>query len=627
MCGINGIVWAASDGQAVPPDISAGLQAMNDALAHRGPDDEGSFIVPGIALGFRRLAIVDLSAAGHQPMHSADGNLTLVFNGEIYNHLELAGELRARGHAFRSRCDAEVVLHGYAEWGPECLHRFNGMWAFAIWDARRRVLFAARDRLGVKPFVYTQQGGRLIFSSEFAGLRAFEPGKRVNAGKLHDYLAYGYRSSDGQTLLDGVRELQPGHRLRWCDGQLSLERWWSLPDERCALAPPARAQHLREILDDAVRLRLRSDVPVALLQSGGIDSSAIASLVDARLARDGGAPVTAFTAVHPGHAEDESDDVAALMHGCPRLRSVLLEPAPGELAEQLVPYVAAMQEPLASASSYAHWRLMQAVKSRGIKVMLNGQGADEALAGYTRYLTGYRLLDLLLSHPGQVPAEMAAIRAKIGQGGAAQMAQLAKAMLGRRSASRWRAHVSEGGARVLGAGFRRAHAARLPDLAMSRSPDNLRRHLRSQLLHHGLQQILHYEDMSSMSQSIEMRSPFVDHRLIAFAASLPDDDLFARGLGKRVLREAFAERLPARIVDNPRKIGFTQPLAHWWRGEPMRRFVARLVASETFNARRLWDARRLAARLTDSEAPARGFPVWRFICTELWLRQMGIEDV
>ncbi len=626
MCGINGIVPGP---RSVARDLAGELRAMNQALRHRGPDDEGLHLAPGVGLGFRRLAIIDLSVAGHQPMASGDGALVLVFNGEIYNHLELAAELRALGRVFRSRCDAEVVLHAYTEWGEACLPRFNGMFAFAVWDARQGLLFAARDRLGVKPFVYTERHGELVFSSEVAGLRAVLPLARANEGKLHDYLAYGYRTNDGQTFFDGVRELPPAHSLRWQDGRLTLSRWWQLPETPTTLKPQQRVQCLHELLQDAVRLRLRSDVPVALLQSGGLDSSAIATLVDEQLARDGGAPVTAFTAVHPGHAFDESAEVAALMQSCPRLRSVRLEVAHGELAARLPAYIAAMQEPMASASSYAHWGLMQAVQAHGIKVMLNGQGADEALAGYTHYLSGYRLLDLLLSRPWRVPAEMVAMRSAtgLGQSLATQAAQTAKALLGRRAASTWRGSVSEGGARVLGRALRRAHAGRLPDLAMRWRPENLRQHLRGQLLHYGFNQILHYEDLSSMSQSIEMRSPFVDYRLIEFAFSLPDEDRFSMGLGKRLLRQAFADRLPARIVDNPRKIGFAQPLDEWSRSEPFRRFIAVLVASESFRSRRLWDAKRLAERLNDPGAAAQGFPVWRFVCTELWLRQFGIDDV
>jgi asparagine synthase (glutamine-hydrolysing) len=320
MCGISGILLGP---HAAARDLRADIAAMNQAQAHRGPDDEGSFFGPGMALGFRRLAIVDLSAAGHQPMSNADGTLTLVFNGEIYNHEELRLELRQRGHVFRSRSDTEVILCAYQEWGEACTQRFNGMWAFALWDSQRRRLWASRDRFGVKPFVYTEHQGRFVFASEVAGLRAAVPLNRAHGGKLHDYLAYGARTNDGQTLFEGVKELQPGHQLTWQLGQLSVSRWWSLPLQPEDARPDLeRDAHYRDLLTDALRLRFRSDVPVALLQSGGLDSSALCALVDDQLAAGtlGQAQVQAFTALYPGQAEDESAEVAALMQVCPRVQ-------------------------------------------------------------------------------------------------------------------------------------------------------------------------------------------------------------------------------------------------------------------------------------------------------------------
>lgn len=629
MCGINGIVRAPG---AAVRDLRADIGAMNRALRHRGPDDEGTWFASNdnadVALGFRRLAIVDLTAAGHQPMANEDGSAWLVFNGEIYNHEELRPELLARGHVFRSRSDSEVILHAWEEWGEDCVHRFNGMWAFAIWDQRRQRLFASRDRFGVKPFVYAERDGAFFFSSEPAGLRAVLPLQAAHAGKLHDYLAYGYRTNDGQTFFDGVRELPPAHQLVREGGRTTLRRWWQLQPRPSTLPAAERPAALRALLADAVRLRLRSDVPVALLQSGGLDSSAICALVDdeAAAGRLGREPVTAFTAVHPGHAYDESAAVNALMARCPNVRSVQIAPPSADLAERLPAFVAAMQEPMASATSYAHWTLMQAVHAQGIKVILNGQGADEAFAGYTRYISGQRLLDLLFEHPVRVPGEMALIARRTGQGVPAQFAQLAKAMLGRRSASAFRGWVSEGALRFLRPEFRRAHAARLPDTAMQWAPRNLDAHLLSQLQHYGFNQILQYEDLSAMHQSVEMRSPFVDYRVMEFAFSLPAGDRFSQGIGKRVLREAFADRLPPGIVGQHRKIGFATPFAEWSATPAFRAFVAELVSSREFLQRPMWDGPRLAAALTGRRAVPADFPAWRFITTELWLRSVGITE-
>lgn len=633
MCGINGILNLGNAAQ--PPAMqTAALQAMNLAIAHRGPDGEGLWQDDLIALGHRRLAILDLSSAGHQPMFNEDGQLVLVFNGEIYNYLELIPELTARGHVFRSRTDSEVILHAYEEWGPRCVERFNGMWAFAIWDRRNRRLFASRDRMGVKPFFYRATADQLIFSSEVAGIRAAVPVHEANLAKLHDYLAYGYRINDGQTLFAGISELPPGHNLMAQHGRLHISRWWQLPDAAAPsdaitrLRPADRLEAFRALLIDAVKLRFRSDVPVALLQSGGLDSSAICAVVNDEIAagRLGFDRVTGYTAVHPGHRFDESEAVKALMATCPHVQSVQLEPHGEDLAAEFMRFTQAMQEPVFSATAYAHWRLMRAVSEQGIKVVINGQGADEALAGYGNYIVGYRLLDVLLSRPRQALAEARAMHQRMGLGYGQLAAQLGKAMAGRRAASRWRANHTEGTAGVLDAKFRRQHAQHLPDLGMQWQPDNLDRHLRSQLMHFGFNQILHYEDQSSMSHSVEIRSPFIDYRLMEFAFSLPMEDRFSAGITKRLLRDAFAHRLPASIVGNHQKIGFATPFERWAGTPGFQSLVRDVRNSNEFRSRRIWDAQRLGDTLGQVQAIAQGFPAWRFLSAELWLRQAGITN-
>lgn len=627
MCGINGILTLNHATQHPEVQHSA-VQAMNLAIAHRGPDGEGLWQDGQIALGHRRLAILDLSEAGHQPMFNEDGKLVLVFNGEIYNYLELIPELTARGHQFRSRTDSEVILHAYEEWGPRCVERFNGMWAFAIWDRRERRLFASRDRLGVKPFFYRAGADQLVFSSEVAGIRAAVPVHEANLAKLHDYLAYGYRINDGETLFAGISELPPGHTLTVQHGKLRQERYWQLPEQATAVPAGERVEAFHALLVDAVKLRFRSDVPVALLQSGGLDSSAICAVVNDEIAagRLGFDRVTGYTAVHPGHRFDESEAVQALMATCRHVQSVQLEPRGDDLAAEFMRFTQAMQEPVFSATAYAHWRLMRAVREQGIKVVINGQGADEALAGYGNYIVGYRLLDLLLSRPLQALTEARAMHQRMGLGYGQLAAQLGKAVAGRRAASRWRASHTEGAASVLNGDFQRQHATHLPELRMHWQPDNLDQHLRSQLMHFGFNQILHYEDQSSMSQSVEIRSPFIDYRLMEFAFSLPMDDRFSAGITKRLLRQAFAQRLPHSIVGNHRKIGFATPFERWAGSAGFQALTHDLRQSAEFRGRRIWDAQRLGEVLGQTESIARGFPVWRFLSAEMWLRQSGITN-
>jgi len=625
MCGINGILQLKA---GTPASLQPQIDAMNLAIAHRGPDGDGSFVGPEIALGHRRLAILDLSDAGAQPMYSVDGELVLVFNGEIYNYLELAEELRGKGYVFKSHSDTEVILHAYREWGEDCVQRFNGMWAFALWDAAKNKLFASRDRLGVKPFFYLQTEEQFIFSSEIGGIRAVNAVHEANLGKLHDYLAYGYRTNNGETFFKNIFELKPGHILVGQAGKLSFRRFWQIRPDQSAPEPAGRVAAYAELLRDAVRLRFRSDVPVALLQSGGIDSSVICTIVNDEIDshRLGVETVTAFTATHPGHAFDESAPVRELMKTCPHIRSVEMSPNGDTLATDFFDYVRAMQEPMGSAASFAHWKLMQEVRSQGIKVVINGQGADEALAGYGQYIRGYRLLDLIQTRPAAALTEAKAIRRQMPWGYVSLAAQTFKAVLGRRAASRFRARYVERSFDVLSKDFKQAQRNYLPDLGMAWDGRNLDRHLRSQLQDYGLNQILHYEDQSAMSQGIEIRSPFVDYRLMEFAFALPDEAKFSGGITKKILREGFTQRVPDSIINSKVKLGFAIPFADWMQRPALQHLVRKLVNSDSFKSRKIWDAGKLAAVLTDPGAAASGFPVWRFLMTALWLDEYGISN-
>ena len=454
----------------------------------------------------------------------------------------------------------------------------------------------------MKPLLYTERDGQLLFS-ELAGLRAVMPLCRANLTKLYSYLAYGYRTNDGQTMCEGVYELPPGHHAVYEAGNLSLRRYWALPDE---VEPPPEAERLerlRELLSDAVQLRFRSDVPVALLQSGGLDSSILCAIVNDEIAAGhlGQAEVASYTAVHPGHAYDESAAVRELMACCQNVRSVELQPNSSALAERLPDFVRRMQEPMASPTSYAHESLMQAIEAEGIKVVINGQGADEAFAGYGTYIVGFRLLDVLLGRPSMLPGEAAAMHRLMGSSWSHLIAQTAKAVMGRHAASSWRARHAEGAARVLTPEFTRGHALADPDVRATPQPRNLDRHLRSQLLQYGFNQILHYEDQSSMSHSVEIRSPFIDYRLMEFAFSLPMEERFCGGVTKRILRRAYVDRLPRSIVDNHRKIGFATPFEQWAAVPAFRSFIEDLVASRAFRERRIWDADRLARYLRGPE--------------------------
>ncbi|MBC7488658.1 MAG: asparagine synthase (glutamine-hydrolyzing) [Glaciimonas sp.] len=627
MCGISGILNLGN--RVSTNSLQGQINAMNDAIAHRGPDGSGEFVRGEIALGHRRLKIIDLSIDGHQPMFNEDYSLVLVFNGEIYNYLELIPELKARGHIFRSHSDSEVILHGYEEWGVDCVQRFNGMWSFAIWDTRKRRLFASRDRLGVKPFYFTQNEFQFIFSSEIKGIAAVQPLHEADLAKVHDYLRYGYRTNDGATFFKGVSELSPGHNLIIENNQLTFSAYWKMPTGPLSGASDAELiDCFSALIQDAVHLRFRSDVPVALLQSGGLDSSAICRVVDddieaGRLNCDS---VTAFTAIFPGFKNDESVLTRELIATCKHIKHVELTSTSDDLLRDLPRFVQGMGEPVQGPTSFAHWQIMRSVHEQGIKVIINGQGADEALAGYGTQVAGYRLLDTLLSQPWAVLGEAWEMRDKLELSLSMMVAQTAKAILGRRSASKWRARMVEGVTQVLSPDFIRQHDRNLIESSMTFSTRNMDQHLRAQIEHYGFNQILHYEDHSSMMSSIEMRSPFVDYRLMEFAFSLPDRLKFDKGITKRIQRLAFANRLPKSILDNHRKIGFATPFQKWMADPKLRGFFQEIVASSLFQSKNLWRGAELKERFAQVDNYP-NFPFWRFINLELWARAYGITNL
>lgn len=627
MCGINGIFLykPACDSES----LSSNITLMNNSISHRGPDGSGRYISDSFAMGHVRLSIIDLSEDASQPMFNEEKDFVLVFNGEIYNYLELIPELKACGHIFRSNSDSEVILHAYEEWGVDCVQRFNGMWAFAIWDVRRKRLFASRDRLGVKPFYYFKDDSKIIFASEIKAIAVVQPLHQANLAKVHDYLRYGYRTNDGNTFFADVHELLPGHNLVVETGALIISRYWQLPQANSSQESDATLRdRFTALLEDSVRLRFRSDVPVALLQSGGLDSSAICRVVDddiesGRLACES---VTAFTAVFPGFEHDEQARVRELIGTCKHVQLVELTPTANELMADLPKFVAGMGEPVQSTTSFVHWQVMQAVHARGIKVIINGQGADEALAGYAPYIVGYRLLDTLLSAPLQTWSQGCGMRSRLGYSLFKLIAQTAKAMLGRRAASKWRATRVEGTTQVLASTFCLQHDACLPDSSMLFAPRNLDQHLRTQIEHYGFNQILHYEDHSAMMSSIEMRSPFVDYRLMEFAFSLPDRLKFDNGITKRIQREAFANRLPNSIIDNHQKIGFATPFQKWMESPTLNNYFQDVVGSSLFQSRSIWDGAKIKKRFEQTRKYP-NFPFWRFINLELWARAYGINNL
>jgi asparagine synthase (glutamine-hydrolysing) len=609
MCGLCGVVALGR-----PPETET-VRAMAGALDHRGPDGDGEFSDEGVAFGFRRLAIIDLSDAAMQPFASDDGALRLVHNGEIYNYVELRRELQGRGHSFRTQSDTEVIVRAYEEWGDDCVRRFNGMWALALWDGRRRRLLCSRDRFGVKPFYYRWDDGRLEFASELKAFDSLEP----HLPAVRDYLEQGYVDHTDETFFAGIRKLPPAHSLVVDERGLRLARYWSLePREE----PTDATEEVRELFLDAVRLRLRSDVPVGTCLSGGIDSSAIVCAVDhllrteAENARPVGDRQRTFTAFFEERGFDERPYAEAVVDRT-RSQPHWITFGSRELVDVLPSIVRTQDEPFGSTSIVAQWFVMRAAKEAGLTVMLDGQGADETLAGYHGYF-GPFFADLLRhGQLRELGAELRAYRTLHGAGVGTTAVALARPFLPERVRWAARGRVRGGSALV--------H----PDLPSSTHEHAngfdggyLRRQMHVILTQRGLPELLHYEDRNSMAHSLEARVPFLDYRLVELLFSLGSSELIERGRTKAVLRRALGDLLPPVVRDRVDKLGFVTPEAQWLRNG-LGELAADVFASREFRERGFVDAaaaRRSLERHRSGERTA-GFELWRALCVELWARE------
>ncbi|HKB06494.1 MAG TPA: asparagine synthase (glutamine-hydrolyzing) [Gemmataceae bacterium] len=573
MCGIAGYV-SGSDRRP----FAAFQAAVLGTLAHRGPDDTGWLVddragpgdpppEPGrYGLFHRRLSILDLSPLGHQPMATPDGRYAITFNGEIYNYVELREELELEGRTFRSQSDTEVLLWAYARWGQACLPRLVGMFALAILDRDRRRLFLARDFFGIKPLYYARPAGGFAFASEVKALRPLVSG-RVRAGRLFDYLRDGLTDHGGETLLEDVHQLPAAH---WMEVDLDSgtpgepRRYWDIDlDRRADLSFPEAVARARELFLDSVRLHLRSDVPVGAALSGGIDSSAIVAAMRAVEPR---ADVHTFSFVtdEPGINEEQYADLAAKAAGATP-RKVRL--GPGDLAADLDRLVATQDEPFGSTSIYAQYRVFRLAAEHKIKVMLDGQGADELLAGYHGYFPAR--VGSLIGRGAWLRAYAFAGRAsqRPGVGGRAGLLARAarrllpsgiqsggKALLGRSAVPRW----------LNGSWFARRGVGPVAEGRSRWRADQLRERLYRTLTETSLPMLLRYEDRNSMAWSIESRVPFLTPALAEFLLSLPEEYLISPdGVTKHVFREAMRGIVPDAILDRRDKVGFATPEKRW----------------------------------------------------------------
>jgi asparagine synthase (glutamine-hydrolysing) len=536
MCGIAGILDLRGR-----PVAASQLRAMDDAIVHRGPDDCGEWVEDSVGLANRRLAIIDLSRAGHQPMANEDGSLLLTYNGELYNFQELVPLLESRGHRFHSQTDTEVVLHAYEEWGADCLSRFNGMFAFAIWDRARRRLFLARDRFGIKPLYYAEQDGRFLFASEVKSmLRAGLPG-RVSPEALSEYFTFQNMLSD-RTLFDGVRILPPGHTLTVSESGIATEQYWDLtfePDE--SVHEDEWTDRVRDVFGEVVTRQLISDVPLGSYLSGGMDSGSIAAIATQHVPRlmtfTGGFDLTSVTGLEL--VFDERAD-AELVSSHFRTQHYEMVMHAGDMAWSL-PELVWHLEDLRVGMSYPNYYIA-GLASKFVKVSLAGTGGDELFAGYPwRY-------ELVSGLKDGVEFD----RAYYGYWARLVPDEDKQAFF---TPEVW-AHAREWSP------FDRFRETLRPVAGLDPLAKAL--YFEAKTFLHGL---LVVEDKVSMAHGLEVRVPFLDNELVELAERIPARLKHGRD-GKQLLRKAMKPLLPAEIVDK-RKQGFSPPDESWYRGPTM----------------------------------------------------------
>lgn len=545
------------------------LERMAGTLGHRGPDDAGTYLDGPVGMAFRRLAILDLTIASHQPMVSADGSAVLVFNGEVFNYIELRDELRRLGRTFRSTGDAEVLLQAYLEWGTDCLQRFNGEWAFLIYDRRNGTLFGARDRFGVKPMYRTAAGDVVAWASEIKALLPL-PQRRhaINWHAVGRYLGRLRLDASQDTFFDGIEAVPPATAFVLDrDGRERQWRYWSLPP--AGTPPPADpAAEFAALFEDAVRLRLRSDVPVGICLSGGLDSTAVMCAMK-RLQRDP-APLVAFSYHHPQYDERRYVDATVQQTGAGLHRIEMDQTALWGLAE---PVMRAHDEPVHTLTAMAGYELMRRIAECGIRVILSGQGADETLGGYDSFFLDAWYSDLRQGRPVRAWREIRSFadanERKVLPLAVAAVSRVVRTEFRR---ARWyralsqRRRLREAQRDGWFTGAALADRATVPEHELEDLDSALRRATTT----HPLPFYLRVEDRNSMAHSVESRLPLLDYRLVELAFTVPNDWKIRGPWNKCLLREAMRDRIPEVVRTRLDKMGFPAP-------------TARLLTSPTFD--------------------------------------------
>ena len=628
MCGINGIAFSTRSGRTVSAAL---LSRMRDVITYRGPDDEGIFIDGAVGLGHRRLSIVDV-AAGHQPMTNEDGSLQITYNGEIYNHADFREELEAKGHVYQTHCDTETILHLYEEHGDGCVNYLRGMFAFAIWDAKKRELFIARDRLGVKPLYYAHtDDGSLYFGSEIKAL--FQAGAltpEINFPALPDYLA-NHATSGADTLYRGVKRLLPAHTLVWSDGKIVIKKYWDVSFSKIEDQERTDKDYIAEwaeMFRTSVRLRLMADVPLGMFLSGGIDSSAIAAVMSGMVDE----PIKTFSVAF---VEREANELAyaRIVAEAFKTNHHEIVVSPDDFFAALPKLVWHEDEPLAHPSSVALY-FVSLLASQHVKVVLTGEGSDELLAGYGRYRKTILNLSLGKHYRSLTPGVLrGAVRSGIERLPTSRVRQkLLRSFLSVAPdiesiyfdnfavfpLSMQADLLSDATLEQIGgidpyAGVRAA-------LEQTNAESLLDRLLYADIKTY-LHELLMKQDQMSMATSVESRVPFLDHKLVEFTCSLPERLKLRGGTTKYILRESMKGVLPEPILSRS-KMGFPVPVGAWFRG-PYRSIIDEYVLSERTVAREIFNVDFVRELVERHQVGGENHEerLWALVNFEIWQRQ------
>jgi len=605
MCGIAGFYGFRDDRL---------IKKISKELAHRGPDGEGYFLSEKTTLLSRRLAIIDV-AHGDQPIYNEDKSVVIVYNGEIYNFQEFVAPLQKKGHIFKTKSDTEVVIHAYEEWGVSSFDKFNGMFAFALYDIKKDKLFLVRDHFGIKPMHYAVIDNRLIFSSEirpilYSGLIKSAPNDKI----IYRYLKYRIHDDGRETFFKNINRLLPGEYLEIKNGKHEVKRYSNLEQELLlknkSVKEKNKTASFKNELIKAIKYRLISEVPVGTCLSGGLDSSTTVAVVNQLLkendqeAKSVGKTQKTFSAVFPGGANDEEKYIDKLISQMNNIKSYKIYPKPEKFVEEIKDFVRSQEEPTISTGPYAQYKVMEEAQGK-VTVLLDGQGSDEMMAGYLPYYFVYlrqlwgekkRLLFFK-----EVFSSLDVVTKYIKEKFVKRLA--VTELLNKEYSERYRAEKFEV------------------------ENNNLKKRLVQDVFKNSLQSLLRYEDRNAMRFSIEGRVPFLDFNLIRHIFNLPDEEIIKNGWNKYILRKATVDLLPAIINKRRNKIGFTTPEYQWF--FIIKEFVFNLFASTEFGSRKYFNQKQVLIAFQNFLDGKTGDTMifWRLINLELWLREFFPKKV